>query len=449
MRTTSPLRAGFRSLKPFLLLLLLTGTLLRAQGDPTPVDGARLGELIDRLYTLDGFQQRFGAALQNNPIFLEHHGNKVFIEDLSERAKESALDSYSTSIRTALATLSAQEVETLIETLDSPGGPLLLKVFLLDNAGVESGLAEYVNTIAEESRVTLAAYDSVLFHREFYRDLSEIMDGEYTDELVTGDTLFITRRGDYQTEVIRSDTFNFTIDWQSNSQYTITDRVGNPMSLGKPSLVNIYDIDGSDFKYIWQNADGSYGKGVLTKDTYTDYRQEITSFQWGLTGQYLSSETSPLPAADRVTFAEAGGHEFFPIDEDYRVTARFEADTSGAQWTMATSDSSEVVYGVYGTAHFTIGGQPQQLTLYQSPTAEPTPGHEQRLFLPFRDATSGKSTYGGGRYIEVALPAGNEVTIDFNRAYHPYCAYTVGYSCPVPPPQNTLTVAVEAGIRFQ
>lgn len=436
-------------LKLLIILLILIATPVRAQGDPAPVDEARLGELIDRLYTVEGFQQRFGAALQNNPTFLEHHGNKVFIDDLTKRARESALATYSASIQTALANLSPEEVENLIEALDSPGGALLLKVFTLDNVGVESGLAEYVNTIAEESRVALAAYDSVLFHREFYRDLSEIMDSEYIDVLATGDTLFIKRRGDYQTEVIRNDTFNFTIDWQSNSRYSIADREGNPMDLGKATLVNIYEIDGNHFKYIWQNADGSYGKDVLTKATYTDYEQEIKSFQWGLTGQYLSPETSPLPQADIVTFAEAGGHEFFPIDEDYRITARFEPDTTGAQWTMATSDSSEVVYGVYGTAHFTIDGQPQQLTLYQPLSAESATGHEQRLFLPFRDATSGKSTYGGGRYIEVGLPVGDVVTIDFNRAYHPYCAYTVGYSCPVPPPQNTLTIRVEAGIRLQ
>jgi uncharacterized protein (DUF1684 family) len=69
------------------------------------------------------------------------------------------------------------------------------------------------------------------------------------------------------------------------------------------------------------------------------------------------------------------------------------------------------------------------------------------LFVPFGDATSGFESYGGGRYIEFYISdiKNNKVIIDFNKAYNPYCAYTTGYNCPIPPAENLLTVAIPAG----
>jgi len=71
------------------------------------------------------------------------------------------------------------------------------------------------------------------------------------------------------------------------------------------------------------------------------------------------------------------------------------------------------------------------------------------LFLPFKDATNGDSTYGGGRYIDIRMSEinNNTLTIDFNKAYNPYCAYSDGFNCPVPPLENHLEVALEAGER--
>jgi uncharacterized protein (DUF1684 family) len=71
-------------------------------------------------------------------------------------------------------------------------------------------------------------------------------------------------------------------------------------------------------------------------------------------------------------------------------------------------------------------------------------GHE-RLFLPFRDATSGSETYGAGRYLDLEAPGNGTVTIDFNLAYNPFCAYRSSYSCALAPTENWLTVPIEAG----
>ena len=71
----------------------------------------------------------------------------------------------------------------------------------------------------------------------------------------------------------------------------------------------------------------------------------------------------------------------------------------------------------------------------------------ETLFVPFRDATSGQTTYGAGRYLDAPL-VGEQVTLDFNRAYQPYCAYSDAWTCPLPPAENWLRVKVEAGEKL-
>ena len=73
--------------------------------------------------------------------------------------------------------------------------------------------------------------------------------------------------------------------------------------------------------------------------------------------------------------------------------------------------------------------------------------YKDYLFIPFGDATSGLTSYGGGRYMDFTLAdiKDNTLVIDFNKAYNPYCAYTIGYNCPIPPKENLLTEAINAG----
>ncbi len=105
---------------------------------------------------------------------------------------------------------------------------------------------------------------------------------------------------------------------------------------------------------------------------------------------------------------------------------------------METSTGEAQVYDRAGVMRFSVDGEPAQVTLYR-------PQGENTLFLPFRDALSGKETYGAGRYLDVAPAHNGHVVVDFNYAYNPSCAYNPKYSCPLPPAENWLKVPIRAG----
>lgn len=107
---------------------------------------------------------------------------------------------------------------------------------------------------------------------------------------------------------------------------------------------------------------------------------------------------------------------------------------------MQTSTGGEATYERWARVTFPVDGTEASLTLYR----EPGSGH---IFLPFRDANAGGETYGAGRYVEVMPLDGGLVLLDFNYAYNPYCAYNEMWSCPVPPAENRLQVAIRAGER--
>ena len=85
--------------------------------------------------------------------------------------------------------------------------------------------------------------------------------------------------------------------------------------------------------------------------------------------------------------------------------------------------------------------------MYQAAPEPDSEAESDYLFLPFLDATNGIETYGGGRYIDLSIPQGNQLTIDFNTAYNPYCAYNEKYSCPIVPRENYLPLKINAGVK--
>lgn len=142
---------------------------------------------------------------------------------------------------------------------------------------------------------------------------------------------------------------------------------------------------------------------------------------------------SPIPDQYRDRFA---GLPYFDHNPDLIFTVPVEPG-DGTPVTIATSDGADRVYRHAGVVHLPVAGQEVSLGLYST-------GHPG-YFLPFRDATSGKETYGAGRYLDLQPNQDGTVTIDFNLAYSPYCAYNDGYSCALPPADNWLTVPIEAG----
>ena len=139
------------------------------------------------------------------------------------------------------------------------------------------------------------------------------------------------------------------------------------------------------------------------------------------------------------------GHlERFNPDNEYCVQATFTSAENAEPFTMRTSTTRAPVYKPYGSLRFTLNGKERTLIVYES--VPPHPGHENELFLPYTDLTNGKETHGSGRYLDLRAPLGPVITLDFNKAYNPYCAYNDRYSCPIPPKENHLATEVRAGV---
>ncbi|MFA7274413.1 MAG: DUF1684 domain-containing protein [Crocinitomicaceae bacterium] len=137
-------------------------------------------------------------------------------------------------------------------------------------------------------------------------------------------------------------------------------------------------------------------------------------------------------------------HYFF-IDSIYICKASFELNI-GKKFNMPTSTERMPVYRRYGYLHFEIKGLKYQLTVYQNMELRKKKEFKNYFFVPFRDLTSGEMTYGGGRYLDLTiLKNQTAVELDFNQAYNPYCAYSHRYSCPIPPEENTLKIAIYSG----
>lgn len=169
-------------------------------------------------------------------------------------------------------------------------------------------------------------------------------------------------------------------------------------------------------------------------------------FQQELNKAYKNKKTSPLNPADLRKFKR---HDFFAIDTRYAVTAKVTLTPSAPYKPMAATGPIVVQYRSYALIEFELDGKACQLTLYQSKELMNNPEYHDHLFLPFTDQTTGSESYGGGRYLDVRIPQGETMWINFNLAYNPYCAYSNRYSCPRVPANNDLPVAIKAGVRFE
>ena len=166
---------------------------------------------------------------------------------------------------------------------------------------------------------------------------------------------------------------------------------------------------------------------------------EIAEFRAEKDEFFRDSDQSPLTPEQQESFE---GLNYFPEDPAYDVVATLESAADATAVTMITSKGTVQTFLRVGRLHFTIDGQPAELTLFQD-----TEG--QSLFLPFSDATSGAETYSAGRYVEVDVMDKQDgqyrIHIDFNLAYNPYCAYNEDWVCPVPPQENHLAIPIRAG----
>lgn len=175
-------------------------------------------------------------------------------------------------------------------------------------------------------------------------------------------------------------------------------------------------------------------------------RQEVEKFQKELNEEYLDPQETPLRGDNFTNFKM---HPFFPINNKYRVEAKFTKTENAQPFELPTSSGKTKPYKEYGKATFEIDGKPYTVTLYQSLGLMKQKGYEDYLFLPFRDETNSKETYGGGKYMDLRIPKGSTIVLDFNKSYQPYCAYNAyDYNCPIVPEENFLPVRIEAGVMY-
>lgn len=187
--------------------------------------------------------------------------------------------------------------------------------------------------------------------------------------------------------------------------------------------------------------------GFLVLNSCTQGKQPIqgdTEFQRELNAAFKDASKSPLKDKDRREFK---GLDFFEFDSTYVVQAAFNRTEDEQPFKMKTTTDRLATYVKYGEVTFTLNNGSFQLNVYQDQELLNEEGFEDYLFLPFLDDTNGEGTYGAGRYIDLKIPAENQMTIDFNTAYNPYCAYNEKYSCPIVPRENYVDIEVRAGVK--
>lgn len=177
-----------------------------------------------------------------------------------------------------------------------------------------------------------------------------------------------------------------------------------------------------------------------------EHARQVAAFQEHLNQEFRSPQESPLSAAERQAFTSL---PYYPAGYRYYVVAKFVRDTTAQVFAMKTSTSRRPLYRKYGEVSFTLAGRSLKLSVYQSQDLLTKPGFTDYLFIPFTDLTNGHGSYGGGRYLDLRIPPAGVSTmlLDFNCTYNPSCAYNGAYSCPVPPAENRLAVAIPAGVR--
>ncbi len=181
---------------------------------------------------------------------------------------------------------------------------------------------------------------------------------------------------------------------------------------------------------------------MALKHSSDEYVKEIESMRKEKDYFFKEDHESPIPHALRHEFQSLA---YFPPGPNYRVGTKLIKDPDPKRVVLATSKGIPRDMIRYGVFEFEIDGKQQRLAAYKS---VPEPGHhheDESLFVPFRDGTSGKETYGAARYLDIEELPTDEYVIDFNLAYNPYCAYSDDYVCPFPPRENWLSIPIAAG----
>lgn len=216
---------------------------------------------------------------------------------------------------------------------------------------------------------------------------------------------------------------------------------------GAASLVAFEPVDGTPGAWTWhplQGATGTAATPVAPTALTKPVRVELSP-RFGIEAMIVDSELVVRgfdhQRKELLTFKQLA---YFEPDPKWLVHAKLERFNDPTTIHLATSRGLKKAYIRYGRLKFDVGGTPYTLTAFR-----PASSQGKELFVPFRDATSGKESYGAARFLDLEEPADPAafVPVDFNEAYNPLCAYSDAYNCPMPPAENTLTIAINAGER--
>lgn len=176
----------------------------------------------------------------------------------------------------------------------------------------------------------------------------------------------------------------------------------------------------------------------------TSYAGKLLAERTAKDEAFRISADSPIPPDKRGEFLPLS---YFPIDEAYVAPASLAPIEPARALTvdMPTSAGTRRLMRRVGTLEFVLKGQPLKLTVFMEANERGT----QPLFVPFTDLTTGTETYSAGRYLEMEPTATGIYTVDFNRAFNPFCYYNPTYDCPFPPAENRLQIPVRAGERLR
>jgi uncharacterized protein (DUF1684 family) len=179
---------------------------------------------------------------------------------------------------------------------------------------------------------------------------------------------------------------------------------------------------------------------VMVSQTYQD---SVLAFRDQKDRSFANPTSSPFEEINRQAF---NGLHYFPFRKGYVVPAVVTRLENASPFVMETTGPKQPRYVKYAQLDFTLHGVEETLTVYRNLELAGSEQYKNHLFVPFTDQTSGESTYGGGRYLDLQKPLGDTLRIDFNKAYNPFCVYNfTRYDCPIPPVENRLSIPIKAG----
>ena len=214
-----------------------------------------------------------------------------------------------------------------------------------------------------------------------------------------------------------------------------------------PAKLGVIEFDGAATVFrvkpgVEAQIDGVSGRSATLRDDHDDSGATLVStgsvsFFIIKRGEQYAVRVKDAGHSARRSFK---GRSWYPVDERYRVRATFRPHTSERSLDLETSAGTTTALANPGVVEFDLRGKHFRLEAFAA--------NEGQVWLIFRDKTSGLTTYGAGRFLYADVNEAGIVDLDFNKAYHPPCAFTHFATCPLPPRQNVLPVSIRAGERY-